>query len=280
MEANDALRIDADAARQRIVAFIREELAAAGFGRAVLGLSGGIDSALVCYLAAEALGPENVLAVTMPYATSSPQSLEDALAVIAAAGVQHQHFEITAMVDPLFAAFTDIDRRRRGNAMARARMIVLYDRSESFHGLVLGTGNKTELLLGYSTLHGDSACAIAPIADLYKTQVRQLAEAIGVPEAIRRKPPTADLWPGQTDEGEIGLSYLEADSILYLLFDRGQTPGAVVAAGHAPDKVDRICSMVRRSQYKRCLPAIARVSGCTVGAEIPADRHHRFWPEG
>lgn len=280
MDAIAALRIDADATRHRIVAFIREELAAAGFERAVLGLSGGIDSALVCYLAAEALGPENVLAVTMPYSSSSPQSLADALAVVAAKGVQRQHFEITAMVDPLFAAFPDIDRRRRGNAMARARMIVLYDRSESFHGLVLGTGNKTELLLGYSTLHGDSACALAPIADLYKTQVRQLAESTGVPDSIRLKPPTADLWPGQTDEGEIGVSYAEADSILHLLFERGQTPADVVAAGHTAEKVERICSMVRRSQYKRCLPPIARVSTCTVGTEIPADRHHRFWTEG
>jgi NAD+ synthase len=271
------LRLDADATRRTIARFIRDELAVAGFKRAVLGVSGGIDSALVCFLAAEALGPENVLAVTMPYASSSPESLADALQVIAATGVQHQHFEITPMVEPLFAATPDIDRRRRGNAMARTRMIVLYDRSEAFQGLVLGTGNKTEVLLGYSTLYGDAACAVAPIADLYKTQVRQLAAAMGVPDSVRQKPPTADLWPGQTDEGEIGLSYAEADSILYLLFDRALPPAAVIARGYTEAQVERIRTMVQRSQYKRCLPPIARVSACTVGAEIPTARSHRFW---
>ncbi|MHB0876599.1 MAG: NAD+ synthase [Anaerolineae bacterium] len=279
MESTADLRLDVEATRRTIVAFIHEQLSAAGFRRAVLGLSGGIDSALVCYLAAEALGADNVLAVTMPYASSSPQSLDDALQVVAATGVRRQHFEITPVVEPLFAALPDMDRRRRGNAMARARMIVLYDHSEAFQGLVLGTGNKTEVLLGYSTLHGDSACAIAPIADLYKTQVRQLAAAVGVPESVRLKPPTADLWPGQTDEGEIGLSYAEADAILYLLFERGLAPQEVVARGHAEAKVQRVRTMVQRSQYKRCPAPIARVSACCVGAEIPTARTHHFWPD-
>lgn len=262
------LAIDCDWARQEIVGFIRGTLAKAGFSRAVLGVSGGIDSALVCYLAAEALGPSNVLALTMPYASSSAESYADAMAVISATGVAHQHVEITPMVEPLFAALPDMDRRRKGNAMARMRMIVLYDRSEAFQGLVLGTGNKTEVLLGYSTLHGDAACALAPIGDLYKTQVRQLAAALGIPERIRQKPPTADLWPGQTDEGELGLTYELADQILFSLFERGLSPQEVVADGYPEEQVRRVTTLVRRSQYKRCLPPIAKISRCTVGYEI------------
>lgn len=272
------LSIDSARVRETIGGFIVAELAHAGFSRAVLGLSGGIDSAVVCYLAAEALGAANVLAITMPYASSSPASLADALAIVADTGVQHQHLAITAIVDPLFAALPDMDRRRKGNAMARARMIVLYDRSEAFGGLVLGTGNKTEALLGYSTLYGDSACALAPIADLYKTQVRQLAEALNVPESVRVKPPTADLWPGQTDEGELGLTYAEADAILHALFEQGRSPEEVVAAGHHEEQVSRICRLVRRSRYKRCLPPVAKVSSHTIGAEIAACRDAALWP--
>jgi NAD+ synthase len=264
--------------RRTLSAFIRSELEKSGYRKAVLGLSGGIDSAVVCYLAAQALGPENVLALTLPYATSTPNSLGDALTVIANLGVQHQNVEITPMVEPLFAALPDMDQRRRGNAMARMRMIVWYDRSEAFGGLVLGTGNKTEILLGYSTIHGDSACALAPIGDLYKTQVRQLAAALGVPESIRQKAPSADLWPGQTDEGELGLSYLEADSILFLLFDRGLSPTKVIAAGFASQQVQRVCSLVQHSQYKRCLPPVGKVSACTVGCELPSQHDVSFWP--
>ena len=278
MEPIAELHLDPERTRLDIVAFIRDELGRAGFSRAILGVSGGIDSALVCHLAAEALGPANVLAMTLPYASSSPASLADAEAVVAATGVSREHFEITGMVDPLFRASPDMDRRRRGNAMARARMIVLYDRSEVFHGLVLGTGNKTEILLGYSTMFGDSACAVAPIGDLYKTQVRQLAEAIGIVESVRIKPPTADLWPGQTDEGELGLSYAEADSILYHLFELRLPPDEVVRRGYAEERVRRVTQLVQRSQYKRCLPPIARIGACTVGQEVPADREHCFWP--
>ncbi|MGQ9555927.1 MAG: NAD+ synthase [Anaerolineae bacterium] len=278
MDVLSELKIDPDSVRRTLTAFIRDELARVGFRKAVLGLSGGIDSAVVCYLAAEALGPENVLALTLPYATSTPNSLADALTVIAELGVQHQNVEITPMVDPLFAALPDMDKRRRGNAIARMRMIIWYDRSEAFGGLVLGTGNKTEILLGYSTIHGDSACAIVPIGDLYKTQVRQLATALGVPEPIRCKVPSADLWPGQTDEGELGLTYEVADCILYLLFDRGLSPAEVVAAGFSRQQVERVCSLVQRSQYKRCLPPVGKVSSCTVGREIPSQHDAIYWP--
>ncbi|HWQ84601.1 MAG TPA: NAD(+) synthase, partial [Anaerolineales bacterium] len=160
------LAINPDVARKILTGFIRTELTRAGFSRAVIGLSGGLDSAISCYLAAEALGSENVLAVRMPYKTSSSDSLEHAGQVIDALGVRSLTVEITEMVDPLFACFPEANQVRRGNAMARARMIVLYDQSEAFHGLVVGTGNKTEILLGYSTLYGDSACAINPLGDL------------------------------------------------------------------------------------------------------------------
>ncbi len=272
MGLHSDLSLDSKSVQQRLESFIRQTLQRAGFHRAVLGLSGGIDSALVCYLAAAALGPENVLTVTMPYANSSPASIEDALAVIAQTGVRHQHVEITPFVEPLFAALPDMDRRRRGNAMARSRMIVLYDRSEAFQGLVLGTGNKTEILLGYSTLHGDSACALAPIGDLYKTQVRQLAAAMGIPESILAKAPSADLWPEQTDEGELGLSYAEADQILFGLFDQGLSPEAIVASGHDPQQVSRVQELVMRSGFKRCPVPIGRVGTCTVGIEITPER--------
>jgi NAD+ synthase len=194
------LTINTDLARGILTGFIRSELNRVGYSKAVINLSGGLDSALSCFLAAEALGPQNVLAIRLPYRSSAQDSLDDAQKVIDATGVQAMTFEITGMVDPLIGAFPEMSNTRKGNIMARARMIVLYDQSEAFHGLAVGTGNKTEILLGYTTLYGDSACAINPIGDLYKTQVRQLSRALGVPASILDKAPSADLWSGQTDE--------------------------------------------------------------------------------
>ncbi|HEX9017728.1 MAG TPA: NAD+ synthase, partial [Anaerolineaceae bacterium] len=196
------LTIHTELARKILTGFIRTEITRIGFSRAVINLSGGIDSALSCYLAAEALGAQNVLAIRLPYRTSSADSLEDAQKVIDATGVQSVTLEITDMVDPLFAKLPDMDNMRKGNIMARERMIILYDQSVAFKGLAVGTGNKTEILLGYTTLFGDAANALNPIGDLYKTQVRQLSRDIGVPESIISKAPSADLWIGQTDEGE------------------------------------------------------------------------------
>lgn len=210
------LKINTDLARRILTGFIRTEITRTGITRAVLGLSGGLDSALACYLAAEALGPENVLAIRMPYKTSSQESLDHAQLVVEATGVQSLTIEITPMVEPLFQLYPEITSLRKGNIMARQRMIVLYDQSAVFNGLVVGTGNKTEILLGYTTLYGDAACALNPLGDLYKTQVRQLSSALGVPEVIVEKPPTADLWAGQTDEGELGFTYAEADKLLFL----------------------------------------------------------------
>lgn len=266
MTAN--LLINTDLAKTILTGFIHSEITRSGFSRAVIGLSGGIDSALSCVLAAEALGPENVLAVRMPYKTSSIDSLEDAQRLIEKTGVQSLTVPITEMVDPLFERFPDANAMRRGNIMARARMIVLYDQSEAFGGLVIGTGNKTEILLGYSTLYGDSACAINPIGDLYKTQVRQLSTALGIPDSILHKAPSADLWAGQTDEGELGFTYEAVDKLLYLIVDERYSPAECVEAGFPREFVQKVIERIQRNQFKRLLPPIAKLSNRTIGYDF------------
>jgi NAD+ synthase len=262
------LAIDTDLARNILTGFLQTEITRAGFSRAVVGLSGGVDSSLACYLSAEALGPENVLAIRMPYKTSSPESMEHAQWVIDDLGVQSLTVPITEMVEPLFERFPDMDRVRQGNVMARERMIILYDQSEVFEGLVVGTGNKTEILLGYTTLYGDSACALNPNGDLYKAQIRQLARSMNMPEAIIQKPPSADLWAGQTDEGELGFTYDDVDQLLYLLVDQRYSPEDCVEFGFAEEFVDEVVTRVRRNHFKRVLPPIAKVSNRTVGYDF------------
>lgn len=262
------LNIDTDLARKILTGFLRSEIHRMGFTRALLGLSGGLDSALSCFLAAEALGPENVLAIRMPYRTSSTASLEDAQKVIDATGVQSMTVEITPMVEPLFDRFPDMNNLRKGNIMARQRMIVLYDQSSAFGGLVVGTGNKTEILLGYTTLYGDSASALNPIGDLYKTQVRQLSRAIGVPESLLTKAPSADLWVGQTDEDELGFTYEEVDQLLYLLIDERFKPEECVEAGFSEPFVRAVMERVRRNHFKRVMPPIAKISNRTIGYDF------------
>jgi NAD+ synthase len=262
------LEINTDLARKILTSFLREEITRTGRTRGVVGLSGGVDSALACFLAAEALGSANVLAVRMPYKQSSPDSLRHAALVIQTTGVKAVTFDITPMVEPLFTQFPSMDARRKGNSMARERMIILYDQSAEWNGLVIGTGNKTEILLGYTTLYGDSACALNPLGDLYKTQVRQLARAMGVPEEIVAKPPTADLWTGQTDEGELGFSYEEVDKLLYLLVDERYSPEECVQAGFKKAFVERVVEIVRRNQFKRVLPPIAKLSHRTIGYDF------------
>lgn len=263
------LAIDTEAARRITTSFIRAQLRQAGFPRVVLGLSGGIDSALVAYLVAEAVGAENLLAVLMPYRSSSPASRADAEEVVRRLGCASELVEITPIVDAYFGApgRGDASALRRGNAMARVRMIVLYDHSVTWGGLVAGTGNKTEALIGYTTLFGDSACAFNPIGDLYKSQVRQLSEAVGVPAEIIRKAPSADLWPGQTDEAEVGFSYAEVDRILWRLVDRRLTPEEVVAEGFDAALVDRIDRMVAGAEFKRQVPPIAKLGPRTAGID-------------
>ncbi len=257
MSILEQLAIDTTAVREAIVRFIRDEVHKAGYERALLGLSGGVDSALVCYLAVEALGADNVLALLMPYRTSSPASEADARLVIADLGIPHRKCDITPMVDAFIALDPGMDARRQGNIMSRCRMIISYDQSVAFRGLVLGTGNKSEALLGYFTLFGDSACALRPVANLYKCQLRQLSRAVGVPERIIAKAPSADLWEDQTDEGELGFTYDEADQILFLSVDRGYDADQIAAAGFAPDLVRRVLRRVEQSAFKRATPPIA-----------------------
>lgn len=262
------LTINTGLAREILTGFLHTEITRVGFSRGVIGLSGGVDSSLACYLTAEALGPENVLAVRMPYKTSSPDSMEHAQIVVDALGVQSLDVPITEMVDPLFNRFPDMDKVRQGNVMARERMIILYDQSEAFNGLVIGTGNKTEILLGYTTLFGDAASALNPNGDLYKTQLRQLARSMGVPAAVIEKPPSADLWKGQTDEGELGFTYEDVDQLLYLLVDQRYSPESCIEAGFPEGFVRDVVERVRRNHFKRVQPPIAKLSNRTIGYDF------------
>ena len=268
------LTINTNLAQTILTGFIHSELTRTGFSRAVIGLSGGIDSALSCYLAAQALGPENVLAIRMPYRTSSQDSLDHAQLVIDALGVQSLTEPITEMVEPLFDRFPDSNNVRRGNVMARARMIILFDQSEAFRGLVVGTSNKTEILLGYSTLYGDSACAINPLGDLYKAQVRQLSRALGVPDVIVDKAPSADLWAGQTDEEELGYSYQEIDHLLYYLVDMRYSDEMLANLKFSDAMIKDVKNKIQTSQFKRRPPVIAKLSNRTINQDF---RYCRDW---
>jgi NAD+ synthase len=251
-----------------LTGFIRSEVTRVGYLRAVINLSGGLDSALSCVLAVGALGAENVLALRLPYRTSSPDSLEHAQLVIDKFGVQSETIDITDMVDSLIARDAKMSNTRKGNIMARARMIVLYDQSEAFKGLPIGTSNKTEILLGYSTMWGDMASAINPIGDLYKTQVRQLARALEIPDVIIDKPPSADLWVGQTDEGELGFTYEQVDKLLFLLVDQRYSAQDCIEEGFDERFVSAVLTRVRRNQFKRMMPPIAKVSNRTIGYDF------------
>ena len=262
------LSINTDLAREILAGFIKSEITRVGMSRAVIGLSGGIDSALSLVLAVDALGKDNVLAVRMPYKASSKDSLDHAQLLIDQLGVPSKTIEITDMVEPLFTLNPDMSKLRKGNIMARERMIVIYDQSEVFKGLVVGTSNKTEILLGYSTLFGDSANALNPIGDLYKTQVRQLSRAMNIPSPIVDKPPSADLWEDQTDEGELGFTYSEADRLLYLLVDQRYSPQEAMEAGFDEKFVNAVTTRIRRNQFKRMQPAIAKISNRTIGYDF------------
>ena len=263
-----SLSIDPKLVRKILTEFIRSEITRAGFSRAVINLSGGIDSAVSFILAVEALGPQNVLAIRLPYKTSSADSLEHAQLLIDQTGCPSMTIPITEMIEPLINLEPGMSEIRKGNIMARSRMIVAYDRSEVFKGLVVGTGNKTEILLGYTTLYGDSACALNPIGDLFKTQVRELAQSLGIPEPIITKPPSADLWIGQTDEGELGFTYEEVDKLLHLLVDQRYRPEECVEAGFDEEFVRNVFERVRKNQLKRVLPIIAKLSNRTVGYDF------------
>ena len=248
--------------------FIRGELRKFGFPNGILGLSGGLDSSVCAALAARALGPKNVLGLLMPYGESFNADRDDARAVADSLGIRTETIEIAPMIDAYFQRHPTDSRVRRGNKMARERMSILYDFSAREHALILGTSNKTELLIGYGTIHGDMACAINPMGDLYKTQVRQMAAYLEIPECVRLKKPTAGLWAGQTDEDELGLTYAELDEILFHLVDERESRGELLARGLAAKKVDRVVSLIRNSEFKRQLPPIAKLSARTVGHDF------------
>lgn len=272
--AAEGLTLDLEKTRDMLVNFLRDEVHKIGFKKVILGLSGGIDSALVAFLAAEAFGAENVYTVMMPYKTSSKESVEHAELVVKATGIHTKKVEITPMVDPYFAMNEDMSSLRKGNMMARTRMNVLFDNSAKEGALVLGTSNRTEILLGYSTQFGDSASAINPIGDLYKAQVWALSEFMGVPKEVIDKKPSADLWEGQTDEQELGFSYRMADEILYYLTDERMRPEEVAALGYDENIIKSVIRRMKTAQYKRKLPVIANVSGRGMGTDF---KYPRDW---
>lgn len=251
-----------------LVQFIKEELNKAGFQKAVVGISGGVDSALAAFLSVMALGKENVIGISMPYRTSSESSKEDARLVAETLGIEFHEIDITPQIDAYYEKFPDADRVRKGNKMARERMSILYDFAHFKNALVVGTSNKSELLIGYSTRWGDGAHDVNPIGDLYKTQVWQIAEHVGVPERIIKKKPSADLWPGQTDEGEIGLTYQLLDQILFAYVDLRMRKEDIVNLGYDEPLVGKVMDMVKRSQYKRKLPIICKISRRTVDKDF------------
>jgi NAD+ synthase len=253
--------IDPAAAQEICSSFLRDQLLASGHRNLVVGLSGGIDSAVAAGLAVAALGADRVRGIMMPYATSSAASLVDAQAVADRLGLVVEKVDITPMADAFLAGVPAGERVRRGNVMARCRMVVLYDRSARDDALVLGTGNRTEGLLGYTTMYGDNACALNPIGQLYKTEVRLLAAHMGLPDAVLTKAPSADLWEGQADEDELGVTYAEVDRLLHAMVDDGLGERQLAALGFAPDLVARVASRVGAMAFKRRLPSVAAMPG-------------------
>ncbi|MCB9914175.1 MAG: NAD+ synthase [Planctomycetes bacterium] len=270
----DPLDVQPELVEAILVRFLRKEAGKFGFARAVLGLSGGIDSAVSAALAARAFGPDHVLAVMMPYRTSNPASERDAREVAEHLGVATRKVDISAMADGYLGPAEVSDRMRRGNVMARCRMIVLYDLSVEYGGLVIGTSNKTEALLGYSTQFGDNASALNPLGDLYKHQVYQLARHLGLPASVLEKAPSADLFEGQTDEGELGFTYAQADRLLYMLVDERRSLDELVAAGFEAEFVRRVARRIAQNQYKRVPPIIAKLSMRSINHDF---RYLRSW---
>jgi len=269
------MKISAAFVEKVLCAFIRQELARFSYRRAIVGLSGGLDSSVCAFLAAKAIGPKNVIGMILPYGISFGEDVRDAQSLARRLGLRSHVIDISPMVDAYFSRYPTQDRVRIGNKMARERMSILYDFSAREKALILGTSNKTELLIGYGTIHGDMACAINPLGDLYKTQIKKLAAHLGVPAKILKKKPTAGLWPGQTDEGELGLNYSEIDQILFQLIDERKAKKDVIAAGFDSEAVEKIVNLIKNSEFKRKMPPIAKLSSRTVGHDFlyPYDRN-------
>ena len=270
----NALKINPQLTTEILIRFIREETLSSGFHKVLLGVSGGLDSAVACALAVRALGLKNVLGVMMPYKASSPDSERLAKTLAKKLKIKTEKIVLTEMADSYLRQAKKIDRLRTGNVLARCRMIVLYDLSAREKALVLGTSNKTELLLGYGTVFGDMASALNPLGDLYKTQVYQLAEYLKVPKEIISRKPTPDLWEGQTSEQELGFTYAKVDRLLYYLIDRRYTEAELAEKGFDLKFVRKIAARIRTSQYKRRLPIIAKVSHRTINKDF---RYLRDW---
>jgi len=262
-EPSSPLEIDGALTADWLTEFIREEMTQRNFQKAVIGVSGGVDSAVTAYLAARALGPKNVIGIRMPYRTSSPASLEHAQLVIDALGICAETIDISPAVDGYLQHVPEADGARRGNVMARMRMITLFDLSAKYHAIPLGTGNKTERLFGYFTWHADDSPPINPLGDLFKTQVWALARHLGIPGVIVDKPPTADLVVGQTDEGDFGISYARADELLNWLVN-GYSPADLIARGFDRNEVDLVTRRVASTHWKRRLPTVAMVSPTAI----------------
>jgi NAD+ synthase len=268
------MKMDLALTKQILTTFVREETEKIGLKTVVLGLSGGIDSALSAAIAAEALGKDRVYGVGLPYKLSSEESMKDAELVANALGINFEVMDITPFAAPFIESEEDMSKLRIGNVLARMRMVTIFDRSAKYDGIVLGTSNKTELLLGYGTWYGDLASAINPIGDLYKTQVWELSEYLGIPDKVVKKAPTADLWPDQTDEGELGFTYKDVDKLLYEMVDNRRRKSELVKMGFDEEFIDKVAARIKRYQFKRLTPIIAKVSQRTIGRDF---RYSRDW---
>ncbi|MCP4725860.1 MAG: NAD+ synthase [bacterium] len=271
------MNIDIELVEKILTGFIGDCFDKTGTEKAVIGLSGGLDSSITAALCVKALGKDRVTGVIMPYKTSAKNSKKDAEVLASHLKMKFEAVDITPMTDEYFKSDNSADDNRRGNMMARQRMAVLYDISARENGLVVGTSNKSELLLGYGTIFGDLACAINPIGDLYKTQLRQLAKNLGIPSKILKKKPSADLIVGQTDEADLGFSYEKVDPLLYLLIDEQLPEEDLAEYGYSPKFVENVVKRIRKNHYKRIPPLIAKVSKRTIGHEF---RYPWDWSTG
>jgi len=270
----DLLKINAKLVCELLVKFLQLEVHKTGFQKVIFGLSGGIDSAVVAYLCAQAFSPKNVKALIMPYRTSNPENMKHAQTIAKSLKIQYKIHDISKMVDAFFENDKRANVMRMGNKMARERMCLLYDISSIDSSIVIGTSNKTELLLGYGTIFGDLASAINPIGDLYKTQIWQLSRHLGIAEEIIKKPPSADLWSGQTDEEEIGYTYEIIDKLLYYLVDLRYSRDMLIELKFAEEMIDNIQNRIQKSQFKRRPPVIAKLSNRTINQDF---RYCRDW---
>jgi len=268
------LTIDAKLVADVLTHFLKEEVHKIGISKAVLGLSGGVDSSVVATLLERSLGKENVHALVMPFRESNPDSKNHAELLAKQLGISYDVRDISTMVDAFFADDPEANVIRRGNKMARERMCMLYDYSAEYNALVIGTSNKTELLLGYGTIFGDLACAVNPIGDLYKSQIWQLAEHLEIPKEIIKKAPSADLWLGQTDEEELGYTYAEMDQLLYYLVDLRYTDEILLNMDYTKKTLSDIKTRIQKNQFKGRPPVIAKLTDRTINQDF---RSLRDW---